>query len=223
MRFVVGVFSLCFLCAFPRAQAATVTNVDFEGYFDQTSLTNQYPGLLFSNASIILAGIPAGGTLNEAVAPPGGGVGVGEDCASFVGPDCGAGGPITIDFLTPVSDFSGFFTYFAPLTITGFDLLNHALTPVTSLFSANFVGSGNAPNELLSISHPAGLSRVVISGDPAGGSFVMDDLTITTASTTSATPEPSVDILTGSGLSLILGVLTIVRRKFRRPRPLGLS
>jgi hypothetical protein len=53
--------------------------------------------------------------------------------------------------------------------------------------------SGSSPNEFLQVSFASGISSVSITGDPLGGSFVMDDVTYTT--TEAPVPEPSSIIL----------------------------
>src|SRR5947207_2203983 len=83
-----------------QASAATI---DFEGFPDSTILTTQYPGLTFSNAMILTAGI----SLNEFELPPHSGVNVVSDNA----------GPMTLDFASPITSFSGYFTYLVPLTL----------------------------------------------------------------------------------------------------------
>jgi MYXO-CTERM domain-containing protein len=205
-------FVFCALAALPQLKAGTVT-VDFEGYFDQTPVTVQYPGLIFANSSILLAGA----TLNELEAPPHGGNGVGVDCASFDSDaNCLSGGPIVINFLTPVSAFSGYFTYFAPLTVTGYDQSNNALPGVNSAFSSNFASSGNPTNELLTVTYAPGLSRITISGSPEGFSFVMDDLSLTTIEGETTAPEPSTTVAMAAGLALLVGFPAIRRRRLAR-------
>jgi hypothetical protein len=204
---------ICAAAVLPQLKAGVVS-IDFEGYFDQTPITVQYPGLIFSNATIILSGT-AGGVLNELETPPHGGVGVAEDCVSFDAGSCVAGGPIVIDFLSPVSSFSGYFTYVVPLTLTGYDLSNNALPAVNSLFSGNLVSSGNPPNEFLSVTYGPGMSRIVITGSAEGGSFVMDGLSLTTIDST-ATPEPSMSVVMAAGLALLVGIPAIRLRNLAR-------
>ena len=93
-------------------------------------------------------------SLNESEFPPTSGINVAFD----------DGGPITITFLTPVTNVSAFFTYSSPLTLTAFDNLSNTVASATSLFSANFVSSGNPPDELISLSYLAGISEVTIAG-----------------------------------------------------------
>lgn len=141
--------------------------VDFEGFDDLTVLTTQLPGLTFTNATVLTAGI----SLNELEAPPHSGANVISD----------EGGAVVIEFSTPVSQVGGFFTYAFPVTITAF----HGLVEVastTSSFATNFALSGDigsSPNEFLGVTSTSGITRVVIQGDPFGFSFVLDDLTFT--------------------------------------------
>ncbi len=176
--------------------------LDFEGFPDSTSLTTQYPGITFSNATVISAGI----TLNEFELPPHSGTNVVFD----------DGGPMTISFASPVLSFGGFFTYYEPLTLQAFDASNTLVASATSAFSIN-VGcdpgpsclgdTGSSPNEFLQVGFPSGISSVTITGDPAGTSFVLDDATITTAA--ASVPEPSSIILFLS----VLGGLALAARK----------
>jgi hypothetical protein len=157
------------------ARAGTVT-LDFESFADGTSLTNQYVGFLFTNASVFTAGL----SLNELEFPPHSGTNVAVD----------AGGPITIGFTSPVLSFSGFFTYGSALTIDAFDSLNQSVGTTNSAFTSNFVSSGNPPNELLQVTFAGGISHVSITGDLAGSPFTLDDATVSTP-TESSVPEPS--------------------------------
>src|ERR1700722_13497991 len=96
MRYLLNACALA-CTAFLAASPAKATLIDFEGLPDSTVVTNQYAGLLFSNAVILTAGF----SLNEFEFPPHSGVNVLSD----------NGGPISITFDGPVLSFSGFFTY----------------------------------------------------------------------------------------------------------------
>jgi hypothetical protein len=181
-------FAVGLLLFMQSARAATLF-VDFEGFADSTILTNQYTGLTFGNAIILSAGI----SLNEFEFPPHSGTNVASD----------NGGPLSILFASPILSFSGYFTYAQPLTLLAFDAASNQVTSATSAFSNNEALSGDAgssPNELLQLSFPAGISSVTITGDPAGGSFVMDDIAYTTQA--SGVPEPSTITLLGLGTFL---------------------
>jgi hypothetical protein len=154
-----------FLVAGRAASAGSIT-LDFEGFPDSTILTTQYAGLTFTNAIILTAGI----SLNEFEFPPHSGVNVASD----------NNGPIMIEFAGPITSFSGYFTYVEPLTLAGFDSTDSEVASATSAFSSNdalFGDPGSSPNEFIQISYAAGMSSVSITGDPSGGSFVMDDVT----------------------------------------------
>jgi hypothetical protein len=136
----------------------------FESFADSTILTNQYAGTAFSNAIVLSAGI----TLNQLEFPPHAGSNVAGD----------NGGPITITFVSPPRSFSGYFTYNVTLTMQALDASNNVLTSVTSQFSHNQAISGAAgsqPNELVTVSSAAGISKIVIAGSAQGSSFTVDD------------------------------------------------
>jgi hypothetical protein len=164
------------VAVFAPLKAATVV-LDFEAFSDGTSLTNQYPGVTFSNAIILTAGI----SLNEFEFPPSSGVNVVSD----------NNGPLSILFASPVLSFSGYFTYAEPLTLAAFDDASNQVTTATSAYSNNMAISGDVgsgPNECLRVAFTNGISSITITGDLAGGSFTLDDATYTPVTTT---PEPA--------------------------------
>ncbi len=179
------------------ANAALVT-LDFEGFSDSTILTTQYPSVTFTNAIILTSGI----SLNEFEFPPRSGMNVVSD----------NGGPMTIDFSPPITSFSGYFTYLEPLTIDGYNAADKEVASAASLFSNNLAclagppcsgDPGSSPNEFIEMSFTGGMSSVTITGDPAGGSFTLDDATYTTASATSV-PEPLTAFLIPLGVALLV-------------------
>src|ERR1035437_10469801 len=110
---------LAFLAlAAPAILVAGPITIDFEGLPDSTILTNQYPGVTFSNAVILTAGI----SLDEFEFPPHSGTNVASD----------NGGPMTIMFGSPVTSLSGYFTYAEPLSLAGFDILSNPVGTATS-------------------------------------------------------------------------------------------
>jgi hypothetical protein len=166
--------------------------IDFEGFDDGTPITNQYTGVTFTNATVITAGF----TLDEFEFPPESGVNVVFD----------DGGPITIDFDSPVLSFGAFFTYAEPLTLDGFDDTDALVASATSAFSSNLGLSGDPgsmPDEFLEVSDASGISSVTITGDPGGDSFTMDDATITSLPSNSV-PEPSTGFLLFLGLAQLI-------------------
>ena len=169
------------------------TVINFEQFNDSEILTTQIPGLTFTNTTILTAGI----SLDEFEFPPHSGSNVASD----------NGGPITITFSSLVSFFDGYFTYAEPLTLDGFGSANNLLASVNSQFSSNLALSGDpgsSPNEFLQISSPAGFTQVTITGDPNGGSFVMDDISF------GSVPEP------GSYALLLLGTAALVAFRVRK-------
>jgi hypothetical protein len=192
--FLVGI---CVIGSIGAANAGIVV-LDFEGLLDGDPVGATYAGLgaTFTNELVATAGV----SLNEADLPPHSGVNVLFDFS----------GPIRIDFSSFVGSFSAYFTYTTTLNITAFDAVNSPVATATSAFAANFVSSGNPPNELLQTVFNSGIDHVVIAGDPAGGSFVMDDVAFDTSVGASPVPEPS-------GLALVIaGLFAMVVRQGRR-------
>jgi hypothetical protein len=197
---------LAFLLLLIQRQPAVgaVITLDFETFpdasviTDSTPITTQFPGLTFTNTTVITAGI----TLNEFELPPNSGHNVAFD----------DGGPISISFATPTLSFSGYFTYYEQLTMLAFDASNNQVASATSAYSINVAcdpgpvclgDPGSSPNEFLSVSFPGGISSVTITGDPAGGSFAMDDAAFTDV----PEPNPLLPLLIGAA-----GIIAVRRR-----------
>jgi hypothetical protein len=174
------------LCTATFVQADPIT---FEDRSDGESVTNQYPGVLFSNATAVRAGI----SLNEFSFPPHSGAAVVFD----------DGGSMSLTFLNPVSEFGAYFTYTTQLTLVAYDSSNNPIATMMSSFSNNTADGGDpgsAANEFILFTM-SGISRITITGLPTGGSFVMDDATFTAAPT--AVPEPATLVLMALGLPAI--------------------
>lgn len=166
--------------------------VSFDNFSDGDILTTEVPGLTFSNAIVLSAGI----SLNEFEFPPFSGSNVVSD----------NGGPITITFDSPVSNFSGYFTYLVPLTLTAFDADNNQVDQLFSLFNRNLALSGDAgsnSNELLQFVFSSGVASVAITGEQFGGSFTLDDLTFTASE---QVPEPKPFPLVLIALGSLIGL-----------------
>ena len=195
------VICFCLLFLGGRLYADTVT-INFDNLQDSQVVGSAYAssGVIFNGAVVATGGI----SLNEADFPPHSGNNVVVDFT----------GPITLAFTTPISTFSGFFTYTESLTLDGFGTSNQLLATATSAFSQNFVSSGNPPNELISLSSTTGMTSITITGDPLGQSFALDDVSLTTAATV---PEPGELSLIVTGVLLVIGRQTQARsrRRFR--------
>jgi hypothetical protein len=187
-----------------RSAAADTVTINFDDLSDSTFVTTQYTGVTFSNAIVLSAGI----SLNELDFPPNSGTNVAGD----------TGGAISILFSNPISNFSGYFTYVEPLTIQGFNSSSVLEASAASLFSENDVSGGDpgsSPNELIQIISATPFSRVVLTGDPAGGSFTVDDVSYTLAAgvPVSSVPEPSTLAFVSTGVTSIIGVAGAKRKR----------
>ncbi|MBN8451204.1 MAG: PEP-CTERM sorting domain-containing protein [Candidatus Accumulibacter sp.] len=204
MKTRISLDAAVFLCAAALASAnASAVSIDFETLADGVAVTNQFAGagLTFSNAISLKAGI----SLNELEFPPhSGSVVVSDD-----------GGPMTLLFASPVTKVSAFFTYAKPLTLTAWDAFGAFLGSTPSAFSANFTSSGvsgSAPNEFLELVlasgiSTSGISKLTVTGDAGGGSFVLDDLVFTP--TAVPIPEPGTAALMAIAVAGLLA-----RRRF---------
>ena len=140
----------------------------FDTFLDSTILTTQYGGATFANAIVLGTGV----TLNEFEFPPHSGSNVLSD----------NGGPIAVSFTSPISSFSGYFTYSVPVTVQALGASNNVLASATSAYSDNEAlsgASGSHADEMIRVSSP-GIYKVVITGGAQGTSFTVDDVTAVT-------------------------------------------
>jgi hypothetical protein len=183
--------------------SAKCETIDFEHIADGSAVAGHYTGIEFQNATVLSAGI----SLNEIDFPPHSGVNVATDDS----------GPVRIIFNNPISSFSGYFTYTTPINVEGFDAEGVEVASVKSQFDANYRSTGQAPNELLTLSSAFGITSVTLSGDPLGGSFVFDDVSFqssdVTPPPTTVTPEPSSLILVGSSILMSMVGLNRFRNR----------
>src|SRR5687767_4543543 len=100
-----------YLC--PGSADAGPITIDFEALADLSSVGTFYPGVTFSNATVLETGI----SLNESEYPPQSGTHVVFD----------DGDAVRIDFASSIFGVSGFFTYSTPITLTAFDTSNNVL------------------------------------------------------------------------------------------------
>lgn len=192
------------LLLFFIASSTQADVITFEERSDSESVTNQYPGILFSNATALKAGI----SLNEFSFPPHSGTTVVFD----------DGGLLSLTFLNPVSEFSAYFTYTTQLTFTAFDAEDNQILSMMSAFSNNTADGGDPgsnPNEFILFSM-LGISRITITGLPTGSSFVMDDASFTNSPT--AVPEPATLTLLALGLPAVARWRQKKNRKIAAPK-----
>jgi hypothetical protein len=159
------------------AGPACAALIDFDDLVDSTTVSDQYSGIVFKNTIAVTAGI----TLNDFEFPPHSGSGVAID----------AGGPMQLSFATPIVRFGGYFTYSAPLRLTAYDSMNYEVASTLTLFKSNLALSGepnSAPNEFKELVVSSGMTRIEISGLPAGSSFTVDDVSLARVTDV---PEPS--------------------------------
>jgi hypothetical protein len=205
MKTRISLDAAVFLCAAALASAnASAVSIDFETLADGVAVTNQFAGagLTFSNAISLKAGI----SLNELEFPPhSGSVVVSDD-----------GGPMTLLFSSPVTQVSAFFTYAMPLTLTAWDALG--AFPGRSTLSA-VLGQLHVFRECPGL-RPTNswnwcwrrvsrrrISKLTVTGDAGGGSFVLDDLVFTP--TAVPIPEPGTAALMAIAVAGLLA-----RRRF---------
>ncbi len=179
--------ALCVAMLFVASTSrAAIINIDFESFADLDPV-GTISGAAFTNATVLTDG-SVGGNLNEIDYPPFSSFNVALDL----------GGPMEIVFSTPISSFSGYFTYAEALTIKAFTAGNVLVDDVASSFGINIGSSANAPNELLSVAG-ANISRVLITANLGGSSFSVDDITFETQPFVG--PEPASLLLLAGGLA----------------------
>ena len=187
------------------ANTCFAASLNFDSLNDGDLVTNQFSaqGVTFQNAIALAAGI----SLNEFEFPPRSNSNVISD----------SNGPLSIIFSTPQPSIFAYFTYAEMITLNAYDATNTLLGSLSSAVgcASNALLSGTAgcsPNELLTLSGLGDISRVVITGNLAGGSFVLDDLDFPVGVTTGI-PEPSTVAMLAGGLGVL--VLSMRRRSSR--------
>ena len=154
---------LCAVAALPLALATPVV-YGFESFNDLDMVSSLVGGLTFSNTTVL----QAGASLDEFEFAPRSGINVVFD----------NGGPITIDFASPVFSVGGYFNYVAGLSFSAYDSATGLLGTDVAAFANNTALSGDASsstNKLFSFSSAGGLIARVVStgGNPLGGSFTL--------------------------------------------------
>lgn len=172
---------------FPVISESAIIN--FEGLSDGDIVTTQYNSVLFTNTVNLTSGI----SLNELDFPPFSGINVVSDNGGFM----------SLQFSSPVTNFSGYFTYSHALTLDGYDASDNQVVTSASLFSNNTATSGSIgsnPNEFISLAYLSGISKITITGDLSGSSFALDDIDYSSTSV----PIPESVFLFVFGLSQLL-------------------
>jgi len=152
--------------------------VDFENFLDSDLLVDQLVDLTMANTIVYSAGI----SLNEFEFPPFSGTNVVSDF----------GGPIKIQFATPVPEVWAYFTYLVPLSLVAYDVSNSVVATTKSTWGNNTAVSGDPGsihNEKLLLNGSKSIYWLIITGNIDGGSFVLDDLTFDYVPST-LIPEP---------------------------------
>jgi hypothetical protein len=204
MRLLRSALVVVALGVFSTSVSAAPILIDFESMADGEALGAQFTadGIFFNGATALIAG-SQGGSLNDVDFPTFSGNAVVYDSDSS---------GIRIDVVGGATSLSGYFTYVTPVTLTAFSETGAVLGSATSRFGSNI---GFGPNELLELSLTGVAAYFTIVGDPNGGSFTMDDLTVDTLDTLPApVPEPGTVTLMLLGASVLAG-----RKKLHGFRP----
>lgn len=167
------IFSFLFVClSFSIPAKATV--LTFDGLPDNLSLSNEIPGLNFSGATVLTAGL----SLNEFDFPPISGANVAASLTNL----------LEITFLGLTDTVSGYFTYGDSLSLSIYDI-NGGLLANSQSAGGNNLGS----NELITLSGQ-GISLLRVSSN---SNFTLDDLSFSNAA--AGVPEPTTIVLLAIG------------------------
>lgn len=179
---------------------ADVRLIDFEDLLDGDVPVSFLDGVGNENGMVVTAGL----SLNEFEFPPNSGQNALLD----------AQGPVTFSFSAGIAAIALRVTYNERVMLELLDASLVTLGVVTSTFENNTLmsgQSGSAPNELLEFNSGQQIFFARLLGSAAGGSFVVDDLQITTT-----VPEPSTATLAAAGLALLALAMHAQRRSARR-------
>lgn len=173
-------------CLFLLSGVATAgaTTINFEQYVDGTQITNQYPGVTFSNALELTANAVTG-TLDPIAFPPHSGIGVVTNLAPAGTDDPLFGQPsdpnamLGISFGDSQSAVSFYYAAQSDITVNLYDSSNSLVGSLTGAGGLTFPqGIPTGTSELLSINSLNAFSSLLITdGSGIQGGFVIDDLT----------------------------------------------
>ena len=193
MSLVFRIFAIFVLC-FQLNQTAIAGHVDFEGFADGDLLTTEIPGLTFSDATVLTAGV----SLNEFNFPPHSGSNL---IATF-------GGLLTVKFDSPVNLVSGFISYAdaAGVNLSLYDINNLLLAD--GLFASPVGQYGIVSNLFISLGS-SNVRSMVLSLNSAipDSPFTFDDFSYLSI------PEPATILLISLG---VLGI-NYSTKKTRKP------
>jgi hypothetical protein len=181
---------------------ASAAVISFDDLSDGDVISTQYADVTFTNAIALSAGM----SLDESEFPPRSGTTVAGS----------VGGSMRIDFSRPMDGVRGYFTHDVRLTMSGFRADGASLGSTTTLSSSNLAISGDpgsTPNEFMLVPLGRLVSYIVITGDPSGGTFTLDDLTFAPSR---GVPEPatlSLFVLGGIGLAGVRRATSFRRRR----------
>jgi PEP-CTERM motif-containing protein len=176
---------------------AGATTINFEQYADGTQITNQYPGVTFSNALELTAN-PMTGTLDPVAFPPHSGVGVITNLAPSGVDDPLFGQPndpnamLGISFGSSQKAVSFYYAAQSNITVNLFDSSNDLVDSLVATGGLTFPqGIATGTSVLLSINSVTAFSSLLITdGSGIQNGFVIDDLTYGAAGSTSGGNGP---------------------------------
>jgi len=146
--------------------ATVTTGLDFDAFADGSPVSG-LPNLQVTNAAVFSSGV----SLNELEFPPHSSPNVAVD----------AGGPVSIAVSQTAYSFGAYVTYRSTVVMRAFDSNGRLAGSASSKYGNNLALSGapgSSPNEFLQVQSASPIARVTVTGDPAGLSFAMDDLTL---------------------------------------------
>lgn len=195
-------------CLAAAPVSASPVLIDFDSLQEGDLVTGQFDGVTFSGAMVYTSGA-IGGSLNEFELPPH------SDFNAIVD----TGSEIEATFATGATSVGAFITYSEIVTMTAYNG-SVVLGSVTSQFSSNLGLSGDlgsTPNEVFLFTSLTPITRVTFTGNPAGGSFVLDDFSadLLDASPTPV-PEPATATLVVLGGAALLFIRNRKTRTGRR-------
>ncbi|MFH1648471.1 MAG: peptidoglycan DD-metalloendopeptidase family protein [Patescibacteria group bacterium] len=113
----------------------------------------------------------------------------------------GGTGEISITFTVPATIVSGYYTYNRQLTLEALDVNGNIVKTKKSSFYANYVSTGNPPNEYIELSYSGGIKSLRVRD--SGNTYTIDDLGIKNVLTESVSLLPEIFVLSYQDLDTI--------------------